>query len=130
MKIVLTSILVDDQAKALAFYTEKLGFVKAKDIPMGGEFRWLTVTSPEGAPGVEIVLEPMGHPAAKPFQQALYASDTPLTMFESADIQAEYARLVARGVAFTGPPAQAGPVKIATFDDTCGNWIRLYQPPA
>jgi catechol 2,3-dioxygenase-like lactoylglutathione lyase family enzyme len=127
MKIALTSILVDDQAKALAFYTDKLGFVKHADIPMG-EARWLTVVSPEGAPGMEVVLEPAGHPAAGPYRSALYADGIPATSFESADIHAEHARLVERGVAFRSPPKNLGPVTIAVFDDTCGNLIQLHQP--
>jgi predicted enzyme related to lactoylglutathione lyase len=121
--------MVDDQAKAHRFYTEVLGFVTRRDIPMGGA-RWLTVTSPEGADGVELLLEPLGHPAARPFQQALYESGVPATAFASSDIQAEYERLVARGVVFRSPPKQAGPVTIAVFDDTCGNLIQLFQPGA
>ncbi|HEX5829469.1 MAG TPA: VOC family protein, partial [Gemmatimonadaceae bacterium] len=94
MKIALTSVMVDDQAKALAFYTEKLGFVKKTDIPAGGA-RWLTVVSPEGSPDIELLLEPTGHPAARPFQKALYDDGIPLTAFASTDIQKEYERLVA-----------------------------------
>jgi predicted enzyme related to lactoylglutathione lyase len=127
MKIVLTSVMVDDQAKALAFYTDVLGFVKEKDIPMGGP-RWLTVVSREGATGVELLLEPMGHPAAAPFQKALFDSGIPATSFGSNDIDAEYERLTSRGVVFRTPPTQAGPVKIAVFEDTCGNLIQLHHP--
>ena len=127
MKIALTSVMVDDQDKALAFYTDVLGFEKRYDIPMG-EFRWLTVVSPEGHGDVELVLEPNVHPAAKVFQKALYDDGIPATSFESADIHAEYERLVARGVVFKTPPTQMGPVTIAKFNDTCGNWIHLHQP--
>lgn len=126
MKIVITSVLVDDQAKALAFYTDVLGFVKEKDIPLGPA-RWLTVTAPEGAAGVEVLLEPMGHPAAQPFQKALYEAGIPLTMFGSNDIHAEYERMRARGVVFRKPPTPMGPVTIAVFEDTCGNLIQLVQ---
>jgi catechol 2,3-dioxygenase-like lactoylglutathione lyase family enzyme len=126
MKIVLTSIMVDDQAKALAFYTEKLGFVKEKDIPLGA-YRWLTVVSPEGAHGVELLLEPMGHPAAAPFQKALLDSNIPAASFGSADIQAEFKRLSDKGVVFRKPPTQMGPVIIAVFEDTCGNLIQIAQ---
>jgi len=126
MKIVITSVMVDDQAKALAFYTEKLGFQKEKDIPLG-EFRWLTVVSPEGAHGVELLLEPMGHPAAAPFQKALFDSNTPATSFGSDDVKAEFERLSQKGVIFRKPPTQMGPVTIAVFEDTCGNLIQIAQ---
>jgi len=126
MRIALASVLVDDQAKALEFYTEKLGFVKVLDIPMG-EHRWLTVASPEGTPDVQLALEPNVHPAARPWQQALYADGIPLTSFESRDVHAEYERLVAKGVVFRKPPTVMGPVTIAMFDDTCGNLIQLHS---
>ena len=126
MKIVITSVMVDDQAKALAFYTEKLGFQKEKDIPLG-EFRWLTVVSPEGAHGVELLLEPMGHPAAAPFQKALFDSNTPATSFGSDDVRAEFERLSQKGVVFRKPPTTMGPVTIAVFEDTCGNLIQIAQ---
>ena len=126
MKIVLTSVMVDDQAKALAFYTDVLGFVKQHDIPLGPA-RWLTVVSPEGAAGVELLLEPMGHPAAAPFQRALFESGVPAASFESSDIHAEYERLKARGVTFRKPPTKMGPVTIAVFEDTCGNLLQLAQ---
>jgi catechol 2,3-dioxygenase-like lactoylglutathione lyase family enzyme len=126
MKIVLTSVMVDDQAKALAFYTEKLGFVKSKDIPLGAA-RWLTVVSPEGADGVELLLEPLGHPAAAPFQKALFDSNTPATSFGSANVQAEFEALSKKGVVFRKPPTQMGPVTIAVFEDTCGNLIQIAQ---
>jgi catechol 2,3-dioxygenase-like lactoylglutathione lyase family enzyme len=126
MHITLTSVMVDDQTKAHAFYTEKLGFVTRRDIALG-DFRWLTVVSPEGHDDVELLLEPNAHRAAKPFQQALYADGIPVTAFASHDIRAEHERLVARGVVFRQPPTPQGPVTIAVFDDTCGNWIQLVQ---
>ncbi len=127
MKITLSSILVDDQARARRFYTEKLGFVVKSDLPMG-EYNWLTVASPEGVAGVELVLEPAaGHPAARQYQQALYRDGVPATSFESSDIRAEFAALQKRGVVFKTPPGQAGPATVAVFDDTCGNWIQLHQ---
>ncbi|MBN1240539.1 MAG: VOC family protein [Gammaproteobacteria bacterium] len=127
MKIKLNSILVDDQEKALRFYTNVLGFEKGKDIPVG-EFRWITVVSPEGHPDVELVLEPNANPAAKTYQQALFEQGIPLTAFEATDIHAECRRLKERGVQFTMEPTGAGPVTIAVFADTCGNLIQLYQP--
>ena len=126
MKLTLCSVPVNDQAKALAFYTEVLGFEKKKDISTG-EYRWLTVVSPEGPAGVELLLEPTAHPAAKVYQQALYADGIPITSFASTDLKAEYERLVARGVVFRMNPTQTGPVTIAIFDDTCGNYIQLHQ---
>jgi predicted enzyme related to lactoylglutathione lyase len=127
MKITLTSVMVDDQAKAHAFYTGKLGFETRHDVDLG-EFRWLTVVSPEGHADVELLLEPNAHRAAKPFQQALYADGIPVTQFTSQDIHAEHRRLVERGVVFRQPPTQQGPVTVAVFDDTCGNYIQLVQP--
>jgi predicted enzyme related to lactoylglutathione lyase len=129
MKIRLTSVLVDDQEKALQFYTAVLGFVKKRDIPIGGA-RWLTVISPEGPDDMELLLEPNAHPAAKVFQQAIFNDGIPLTAFAVDDIEKEYARLTARGVAFKQTPTQAGEVTIAVFDDTCGNLIQMYQPAA
>ena len=126
MKIALTSVMVDDQAKAHRFYTDVLGFETSQDMPLG-EHRWLTVTSPEGAHGVELLLEPLGHPASRPFQQALYESGVPATSFASRDLAAEYARLVERGVVFRSPPTEMGPVTIAMFEDGCGNLIQLHQ---
>jgi predicted enzyme related to lactoylglutathione lyase len=126
IKIKLSSVFVDDQAKALAFYTEVLGFVKKTDLP-AGQFRWLTVVSPEEPDGVELVLEPNAHPAAKTFQQALVASGIPLTAFAVDDIEAEVQRLQDLGVAFVQEPTDAGGAVIAVFDDTCGNLIQLYQ---
>ncbi|WP_206860652.1 VOC family protein [Lysobacter changpingensis] len=129
MQIRLTSVLVDDQAHALDFYTRVLGFQLDKDMPAGGA-RWLTVTSPEGAAGVELLLEPNGMDFAREFQRQLYERGIPATAFFSADIQAEYERLVERGVRFKAPPAEMGPAIVAQFDDTCGNWIQLVQVPA
>ncbi|HKA90683.1 MAG TPA: VOC family protein [Haliangiales bacterium] len=126
MKVNLTSVMVDDQAKALHFYTEVLGFVKQRDIPLG-EHRWLTVASPEGAAGVEVLLEPNAHPAARTYQKAMFDDGIPATSFGSADIHAEHERLAARGVVFRAPPTRQGPVVVAVFEDTCGNLIQLHQ---
>jgi predicted enzyme related to lactoylglutathione lyase len=125
MKIKLTSVMVNDQATALKFYTEVLGFVKKKDIPMGPA-RWLTVASPE-SDEIELLLEPMGHPAAGPYQKALYDSGVPLTVFFTDDIASEYERLKRRGVVFKSAPTKAGPATVAVFDDTCGNLIQLVE---
>jgi glyoxylase I family protein len=127
MRIKLTSILVDDQDKALTFYTSVLGFIKAKEIPVG-EFRWLTVVSPDGPPDVELSLEPNENPAARTFQEALFKQGIPLTAFEVDDARAEFQRLRKRGVVFTKEPTDAGPVTIAIFADTCGNLIQIYSP--
>jgi catechol 2,3-dioxygenase-like lactoylglutathione lyase family enzyme len=124
MKIVLTSVLVDDQDKALSFYTDVLGFVKKTEIPMGPH-RWLTVVSPEAPEGPELVLEPDSHPAAGPFKRALVEDGIPFTSFAVADVRAEYERLRAAGVRFTQPPAAMGPVTTAVLDDTCGNLIQI-----
>ena len=124
MRINLASVLVDDQQKALRFYTEKLGFVKKTEIPLGGH-SWLTVVSPEDPDGVELVLEPDEHPAAKPFKRALVGDGIPFTSFAVKDVQAEYDRLTGLGVTFTQPPTQMGPVTTAVFDDTCGNLIQI-----
>lgn len=124
MRISLTSVLVDDQDKALRFYTEVLGFVKKAEVPLG-EHRWLTVVSPEDPDGVELVLEPDEHPAARPFKQALVADGIPFTSFAVADVHAETRRLRALGVTFTQEPAQMGPVTTAVLDDTCGNLIQI-----
>lgn len=126
IKIELTSVLVEDQAVALAFYTETLGLRKSQDIPVG-EFRWLTVRSPDGG-DTEVSLEPTSNPAAKTYQQALYQQNIPITAFETDDIHAEYERLHAAGVEFSMEPTEAGPTKLAVFADTCGNWIQIYQP--
>lgn len=125
MRIRLNSIMVDDQNKALAFYTDVLGFVKSVEIPMG-EYRWLTVRSPEGG-DAELSLEPNANPAGKTFQQAMFAQGIPMTAFEVDDIAAEYSRLDKLGVSFTREPTAAGPVTIAVFSDTCGNLIQIYQ---
>ena len=128
MQIKFTSILVDDQSKALAFYTEVLGFRKLSDIPMG-EYRWLTVVSPDGVAGAEVVLEPMAFPPARTWQKALFEAGIPATAFITNDIDAEYTRLTARGVKFRGEPKQMGPIKAVVFEDSCGNLINLVQPP-
>jgi catechol 2,3-dioxygenase-like lactoylglutathione lyase family enzyme len=127
MKIKLTSLMVDDQEKALRFYTEVLGFVKKHDIPIG-EFRWITVVSPGGHDDLELALEPNANPAARAFQEAMFAQGIPLAAFESEDIAGDCARLQAKGVAFTTRPKRTGPVTIAVFPDTCGNLIQIYQP--
>jgi catechol 2,3-dioxygenase-like lactoylglutathione lyase family enzyme len=127
MRIKLTSIMVDDQDKAIRFYTEILGFKKKHDIPVG-EYRWITVTSPEGPNDVELALEPNANPAGKTFQEAMFKQGIPLAAFEVSDIKGEFARLTGEGVAFLRPPAQAGPVTFAVFADTCGNLVQLYQP--
>ena len=129
MQIRLASVMVENQDKALQFYTAILGFVKSKDIPMG-QFRWLTVTSPEGAEGVELVLEPMAFPPAQAYQKALFAAGIPATAFITTDVQSEYARLKARGVSFRGEPKTMGPITAVLFEDTCGNLINLVQPSA
>jgi glyoxylase I family protein len=126
MKIKLCSIMVENQTTALAFYTDVLGFRKSKDIPVG-EFRWLTVVSPDGYPDVELVLEPNVNPAAKAFQEAMFKQGIPLAAFEVDDIAAEANRLKKKNVKFTMEPTQAGPVKLAIFADTCGNLIQMYQ---
>jgi catechol 2,3-dioxygenase-like lactoylglutathione lyase family enzyme len=126
MKIIVTSVLVDDQEKALAFYTGVLGFIKKHDVPVDGTARWLTVVSPEGG-DVELLLEPMGFGPAKTYQKALFDAGIPLTMFGVDDIQQEYERLLERGVVFTSPPTAMGPVTVAVFEDTCGNLIQIMQ---
>jgi len=127
MRIKLNSIMVDDQEKALDFYTRVLGFKKKHDIPVG-DYKWLTVVSAEGPDDVELVLEPNANPAGKTFQQAMFEQGIPATAFEVDDIQAEYEQLRRKGVAFTKEPTQAGPVTLAVFSDTCGNLIQIYQP--
>jgi catechol 2,3-dioxygenase-like lactoylglutathione lyase family enzyme len=126
MRIVLSSIFVDDQDKALAFYTTKLGFIKKTEVPMG-HMRWLTVVSPKAADGPELVLEPDGHPAVKPFKDALVRDGIPFTSFGVDDVRAEYERLREAGVRFTQPPVAMGPVTTAVLEDTCGNLIQLAQ---
>lgn len=126
IKIVVTSLLVDDQEKALRFYRDMLGFELKHDIPMG-QHRWLTLTSAGDPDGVELLLEPDEHPAAKPWKNALVADGIPATSFGVADVHAEHRRLAALGVAFTQPPVHLGPVTTAVFDDTCGNLIQIAQ---
>jgi catechol 2,3-dioxygenase-like lactoylglutathione lyase family enzyme len=126
MRIVVTSVLVDDQEKALRFYTDFLGFVKKADIPTG-DARWLTVVSPEDPDGTELLLEPDGHPAAGPFKAALVEDGIPATSFGVDDVRAEFKRLEGLGVQFTQPPTEMGPVTTAVFDDTCGNLIQIAQ---
>jgi catechol 2,3-dioxygenase-like lactoylglutathione lyase family enzyme len=124
VKIVVTSVLVDDQEKALRFYTEVLGFQKKIDLLMG-EARWLTLVSPENPEGTELLLEPDGHPAARPFKAALVEDGIPYTSFAVADVRDEYERLRGLGVTFTQAPVEMGPVTTAVFDDTCGNLIQI-----
>ncbi|WFF07826.1 VOC family protein [Micromonospora sp. WMMD1076] len=126
MRINLTSVYVDDQDKALRFYTEVLGFVKKTDVPTG-EYRWLTVVSPDAPDGVELLLEPDAHPAAKAFKEALADDGIPLTQFAVDDVAAEHDRLRGLGVLFTQEPVDMGPVSTAVFDDTCGNLIQIAQ---
>jgi predicted enzyme related to lactoylglutathione lyase len=125
MKISLTSVFVDDQRAALAFYTDVLGFTKRRDVPMGGDDAWLTVVSPEAPDGPELLLEPARHPAVKPYRDALFADGIPLAQFAVADVQAEYDRLTGLGVVFTQPPMDVGPAVMAVFNDTCGNLIQV-----
>lgn len=127
MRIRLNSIMVEDQAKALRFYTEVLGFLKKQDFPVG-EYRWITVVSPEAPDEAQLVLEPNVNPAGKTFQEALFAQRIPATALEVSDIAAEYARLTKLGVTFQSAPQRMGAVDVAVFSDTCGNWIQLYQP--
>ena len=123
-RITITSVFVDDQAKAEAFYTGVLGFVKKQDVPMG-EHRWLTVVSAAEPDGVELLLEPSEHPAAGPFKKALVTDGIPFTSFAVEDVHAEAERLKATGVVFTQDPTDLGPVVTAVFDDTCGNLIQI-----
>jgi catechol 2,3-dioxygenase-like lactoylglutathione lyase family enzyme len=126
MKMYIKSVMVDDQAQALAFYTDILGFSIKHDIPIG-EHRWITLVSPEEQAGVELALEPNQYPAASTFQEALFRDGIPCTAFSVEDIESEYKRLLEAGVRFTQSPKQAGPVKIAVFDDSCGNLIQLIE---
>ena len=126
MKIYVTSVFVDDQSKALAFYTDILGFRLKHDVPVG-EARWLTVVSPEDPAGPELLLEPDGHPAVKPYKDALVTDGIPATSFQVIDLDAEHTRLRGLGVRFTLEPMDAGPVRMAVLDDTCGNLIQLVQ---
>jgi predicted enzyme related to lactoylglutathione lyase len=126
MKIIVTSIFVEDQEKALEFYSEKLGFVKKHDVPTG-EYRWITLVSPDEQNGTELLLEPNVHPAAKEYQKKITSEGVPATMFGVEDIQKEYERLLENGVKFTMEPTKMGNVTIAVFDDTCGNLIQIIQ---
>ncbi len=126
IRVKLTSIMVNDQSRARRFYTDVLGFSIKHDIPCG-EAAWLTLVAPDDPEGVELLLEPTGHPAAAPFQQTLYKDGMPLTQLYTEDIAAEFERLKAKGVAFRGEPKVMGPTKIVDFDDTCGNLIRLVE---
>ena len=124
MRINVTSVLVDDQEKALRFYTEVLGFVKKTEVPLGQD-RWLTVVSPEDPDGTELLLEPDGHPAVKPYKAALVEDGIPATAFAVDDVTAEFDRLRGLGVRFTQEPLEMGAVTTAVFDDTCGNLIQI-----
>jgi len=124
MKIHLASVFVDDQQKALRFYTDVLGFVKKTEVPLG-EDSWLTVVSPDDQNGTELLLEPSSHPAVTPFKNALVEDGIPFASFAVADVHAEHARLTALGVRFTQDPTSMGPVTTAVFDDTCGNLIQI-----
>ena len=129
MRITVTSVFVDDQEKALDFYTDKLGFVKKTDVPTGAH-RWLTVVSPDAPDGVELLLEPNDHPAAQAYQEAIVADGLPTTSFAVDDVNAEFDRLTAKGVTFVQPPTEMGPVTTAVLDDTCGNLIQIASMPA
>ena len=126
VRIHMTNVFVDDQAKALDFYTAKLGFVLRHDVPLGAH-RWLTVVSPHEPHGVELLLEPNAHPAVEPFRRALAADGIPAASFQVDDLAATVARLKGLGVRFTQDPADAGPVRVAVLDDTCGNLVQLVQ---
>jgi catechol 2,3-dioxygenase-like lactoylglutathione lyase family enzyme len=127
MRIKLTSIMVDDQDKALKVYTETFGFVKKHEIP-AGQYRWLTVVSPEGRDDLELSLEPNANPASRAFQEAMFTQRIPIAAFEVDDIEAEWKRLKGRGIVFVQEPTRLGPVSIAICSDTCGNLVQLYQP--
>lgn len=126
MQVKVTSVPVQDHRKALAFYTEVLGFQVERDIP-GGDFRWLTVVSPESLDGVELLLEPITFPPAREYQKALYAAGIPWTAFAVTDIQNEYERMNKLGVVFRAAPEKMGPVTVTAFEDSCGNWIQLVE---
>jgi catechol 2,3-dioxygenase-like lactoylglutathione lyase family enzyme len=127
MRIHLATTFVDNQAKALSFYTDVLGFVKKNDVPLGEEDRWLTVVSPEDPEGAELLLEPAGHPAVQPYRDALVADGIPVTAFAVDDVRAEFERLTGLGVRFTQEPLDMGTVITAVLDDTCGNLVQLQQ---
>jgi catechol 2,3-dioxygenase-like lactoylglutathione lyase family enzyme len=124
MRINLVSVFVDDQREALAFYTDVLGFEKLRDIPLGDD-SWLTVVSPDAPDGPELLLEPSGHPAVKPYRDAMIADGIPLIQLAVDDVAAEYARLTTRGVVFTQLPTDIGTAVVAVFDDTCGNLVQI-----
>ncbi|RSL31472.1 VOC family protein [Salibacterium salarium] len=126
MEIIVTSVFVQDQDKALKFYTETLGFEKKQDVPVG-EFRWITLVSPNDPDGTELLLEPNNHPAAKEYQQKIFTDGIPATMFGVADVHKEYSRLMKHGVKFNMEPTEMGEVTVAVFDDTCGNLIQIMQ---
>jgi predicted enzyme related to lactoylglutathione lyase len=129
MQIKFSSVMVDNQDAALRFYTTILGFMKKEDISMG-QYRWLTVSSPEGIEGVELVLEPMGFPPSRSYQKALFDAGIPATAFITSDIYADHRRLKELGVTFRGEPTSMGPITMVLFEDTCGNLINLVQPAA
>jgi catechol 2,3-dioxygenase-like lactoylglutathione lyase family enzyme len=126
MRIAFTSLLVDDQAKELAFYTDVLGFLPKSDVPVG-DYRWITVVSPDSPDGTELTLEPNVNPAALAFQSAMHEQGIPLTAFQVDNVADELARLRAKGVTVRQEPTEAGPVTLAVFDDTCGNLIQIFQ---
>ncbi|MFD2638130.1 VOC family protein [Piscibacillus salipiscarius] len=126
MQIIVTSLFVDDQDKALKFYSETLGFVKKHDVP-AGEFRWITVVSPDNQNGTELLLEPNDNPAAKDYQKQLLEQGIPATMFGVTDVHKEYKRLLKHGVTFTMEPTEMGDHTLAVFDDTCGNLIQIIE---
>lgn len=126
MKIIVTSIFVQDQDKTLKFYTETLGFIKKHDVP-AGEFRWIALVSPDGQDGTELLLEPNDNPAAKEYQEKIFTQGIPATMFGVEDVREEYNRLIKHGVKFTIEPTEMGDVTLAVFDDTCGNLIQIAQ---
>ena len=130
MQIKIASVMVDDQERALKFYTEVLGFTKMADIPMGDKYRWLTVVSPDGVQGVELALEPLGFEPAKVFQKALFEAGIPATAFITDALDAEVERLRARGLQFRGEIQDMGPIRAIMFADGCGNLIHLFEPKA
>lgn len=130
MRINITGVFVENQGHALRFYTETLGFRKKHDIPLGGEYRWITVVSSEDPEGTELLLEPDAHPAVRPFVSALVEDGIPTASFAVTDVAAEHARLEALGVRFTQPPTDLGTVITAVFDDTCGNLVQITQETA
>ncbi|MDP5276758.1 VOC family protein [Chengkuizengella axinellae] len=126
MKVIISSIFVQEQDKALEFYTQTLGFVKKHDVPVG-EYRWITLVSPDDHDGTELLLEPNNNPTAKEYQKKIFAEGIPATMFGVADVFKEYERLIKNGVKFTQKPTEMGEVTLAVFDDTCGNLIQIVQ---